>query len=106
MQASLMPARRPLAAWGWAALCLLLVLLDASAARADFQAGIRDARDECVRRAGQFWTTSLGYGCNNTRELGDFRCQAGICATGYAAVRRPGDFSAPLGNTRGPNPGH
>ncbi len=84
-------------------LCLGLLLSLAprlsTPANADFQAGIRDARDECLRRRGQFWTTDLGYGCNNTAHMGDFHCGTGTCSDRVQTApipRQPGNFAAPF----------
>jgi len=62
--------------------------------------GIRDARNECTARGGQFWRTQLGYGCNHPRSGEAFHCQYGRCSAGAMSVpaspREPGNFGGDI----------
>jgi len=65
---------------------LLWMAADAHAVR---DMGIREARDECVLRGGQFWRTNLGYGCNETRRGLPFKCRQGACSDGHMTTSEP-----------------
>lgn len=74
-------------------------LLQPTSAIAAPDMGIRDARNECAVRGGQFWRTGLGYGCNSARRGQDFHCYAGQCDPGALTTpqpRRPGDFGGEI----------
>lgn len=73
--------------------------LQPSMAASEAALGIRDARNECAVRGGQFWRTGLGYGCNSARRGQDFHCHSGTCRGGAMTTReprRPGDFGGEI----------